>query len=1266
MNAQATTNSTACPSPSRLRALFEGQLAEAEDGDLAAHLDQCAACRERLVGLEREYSLAVEAGSASADLATARQSLQVHPPPTGGRAATDAAIPALSAELPSGYLEPAGDPQLLGCIGQYEILERIGNGGMGVVLKGRDPRLGRMVAIKVLAPHLAASGAARQRFGREARAAAAISHENVVTIHAVEDVGGLPLLVMQYVPGSSLREKIDQEGPLDVRRIVRIALQTAAGLAAAHVQGVIHRDIKPGNILLENGIEKVRLTDFGLATASDDVALTQTGCLAGTPQYMSPEQIQGGTADARSDLFSLGSVMYEMCTGRPAFRGSNPYAVLNRVCQEMPRPIREINPDVPEWLAEIVQRLLAKNPAERFQSAAEVVDVLRQGLVQLQQPARLAPVPTSAVGPPPAAAQTTAAKLLAKPPPELPAELRGPAVGLQLAAIAQLIVGLAMFGLQMVGSFAGFFGVALSFGAVLLAMPLVLLTVGLGIWQLIAASSALSRGSISQLRTSSVLAALPLSPAWLLGLPIAVWTWMRLQRHASSERPKPWAEPRRFPSLGAALVLIALALVVGLALAIVLVYVNLGTSKEQRGITKTGTGTGITKTTEAVGGEVLVKPPPAAPPGPFPLGPRPLVEIDLERAATGAVAFAPDGNLVAIGDADGFVRLHFVRTGEKSMTLIQSREPIRRVAFSPASGRLASARELAIDVWDLSKKSLRHSIEPAAEGQPAGGQKVLHFLDENRLICDRGRELVIFDGQTPAGSMSHPSALASGDVSPDEQVAATGDELGLVKTWKLEDRSLIASFEAGNKPALVRFLTGSLLAVACGRQMSVYNLQGERLAEVTSPADAWPDDMPGWLATCRGELVARVGSRPAGGRKHGRVLLWRWAEPRLAANFAGVADEPLGAAADDRLQRLAIVTSGRVHLFDLSDLRKAQPVAGDLNQATVLHAGLEPRFTCASVTANGRFAATGQVDGSLAVWDLTSPARITRWQMSPAAVTDVQFSPHDDQVLAGDEAGNVDLWTRAGQRVWHSQVNHFLPHDHTWEVKGVGFRPPFVLYGYQSRKSGGVAGMHGVRPDKNLTIWMGSDSEQPCNDVAVAADGTAWMIDDHGLSRERITELSYGDFRADHSRRFETRDYLGTVAVTGTGYPLVGTALPASLTAQERHKRKDHACVRLIEPEGGHVLRVFPAGSGEVTALAASEWRLVAAAVRSAEQTEDVASEIIVWDALLGSELVRWTIAEEIRGLALVPSGRGGQPGKLLVAGERLVLLPLPTIEATR
>ena len=215
------------------------------------------------------------------------------------------------------FLQPSTRPDSLGRIGHYEVLEVLGKGGFGIVFRAFDETLQRVVAIKVLAAQIAATSPARKRFLREARSSAKVRHENVVQVYAVEEQP-LPYLVMEFIPGETLQQRLDRTGPLETPEVLQIGRQIAEGLAAAHAQGLIHRDIKPGNILIEAGPNQhVKITDFGLARAADDASMTQSGFIAGTPMYMAPEQAHGDKLDHRADLFSLGSVLYTMCE-RPA------------------------------------------------------------------------------------------------------------------------------------------------------------------------------------------------------------------------------------------------------------------------------------------------------------------------------------------------------------------------------------------------------------------------------------------------------------------------------------------------------------------------------------------------------------------------------------------------------------------------------------------------------------------------------------------------------------------------------------------------------------------------------------------------------------------------------------------------------------------------------------------------------------------------------------------------------------------------------------
>jgi serine/threonine protein kinase len=359
---------TACAGDTALRQRVAALIEAHEQAD--SILDQVPTQGQSPAPQARDY--------ASADASAPRER-----PPSQTTLANTAAID----EEGLSCLAPSTEPGSLGRLDYYEALDVAGRGGMGIVLKARDTKLQRIVAIKVLLPALAASATGRKRFVREARAAAAVRDDHVVAIYAVSDQEPVPYLVMEYITGVTLQDKIAASGPLDVKEILRIGMQAARGLAAAHAQGLIHRDIKPRNILLENGVQRVKITDFGLARPVDDEdTLSQAGMIAGTPLYMAPEQTRGEPLDPRTDLFSLGSVLYTMCTGSPAFRAGTGMAVLIRVCTETPRPIHECNPDIPDWLCAIVARLQAKDPAQRFQSATEVADLLELHLACLQQP----------------------------------------------------------------------------------------------------------------------------------------------------------------------------------------------------------------------------------------------------------------------------------------------------------------------------------------------------------------------------------------------------------------------------------------------------------------------------------------------------------------------------------------------------------------------------------------------------------------------------------------------------------------------------------------------------------------------------------------------------------------------------------------------------------------------------------------------------------------------------------------------------------------
>src|SRR5262245_29631234 len=383
------TAKSACPTDDELKDLIAETDPTARCEALTGHVGECPACQARIEAL---------ATGGDARLSQCCRGLDRLDPPTGSAfwpalngaeraltvthdaADTDGSTPT-PAEIKLDFLRPAETPGRLGRLGHFEIVRVIGRGGMGVVLHAFDADLERDVAVKLLDPQLAGNATARARFCREARAAAAVTHENIVAVHQVDedDVSGLPYLVMQLVTGESLEARLTR-GRLSVAEAVRVGAQAAAGLAAAHASGLIHRDIKPGNILIEAGTDKARLTDFGLARAAEDMKLTRSGFVAGTPLYMAPEQARGDEVDHRADLFALGSVLYEALAGKPPFGGKTPLQVLRRIADDRHEPLHRVNPEVPDWFADLIDRLLTKDAAKRVQSASEVSTVLAEHL----------------------------------------------------------------------------------------------------------------------------------------------------------------------------------------------------------------------------------------------------------------------------------------------------------------------------------------------------------------------------------------------------------------------------------------------------------------------------------------------------------------------------------------------------------------------------------------------------------------------------------------------------------------------------------------------------------------------------------------------------------------------------------------------------------------------------------------------------------------------------------------------------------------------
>ncbi len=391
---------TTCPPAEVLVLFLEDCLAEAEAATVEDHLADCAGCAGRLHELLQRDALAralPQAALLSLETADDEKltglkrrlcALGTADGPT--LSSTDLRTPApdgLTQDQTTvlSLLQPPQQTGELGRLGGYRVLEVLGRGGMGVVFRAEDERLRRAVALKAIRPELAAVPAVRERFLREARAAAALAHDHVVPVYEAGEDGGTLYLAMPLLPGESLEDCLKREGRLCVPEVLRVGRELAEGLAAAHAAGLVHRDVKPANVWLEglppgpDGAprRRARLLDFGLArTGGADARLTQTGAVVGTPGYLSPEQARGQAVDARTDLFSLGVVLYRLATGRLPFEGADPLSALVALAQGSPRPPRQVNAEVPPALNRLILRLLSRDPADRLPSARAVAEEL--------------------------------------------------------------------------------------------------------------------------------------------------------------------------------------------------------------------------------------------------------------------------------------------------------------------------------------------------------------------------------------------------------------------------------------------------------------------------------------------------------------------------------------------------------------------------------------------------------------------------------------------------------------------------------------------------------------------------------------------------------------------------------------------------------------------------------------------------------------------------------------------------------------------------
>lgn len=280
-----------------------------------------------------------------------------------------------SSQMPTTFMSVAAALE-----GRYQILKELGRGGMGIVFQAYDKQLNEQVAIKILSPMLSTNSEALERMKREVSAARRITHPNVIRIHDIAEAGGLNFVSMEYFNGTTLKDHIRSQGPMSLMQAFNIASQICDGLDAAHRQGIIHRDLKSQNIIM-NSAGQIKIIDFGLAHTAHLEGLTATGLIMGTPEYMAPEQVEGKKVDERADLYSLGIILYEIFTGKVPFSGDSAIAVGFKQMKEDPPSPRSVNPQLPEAVEKVILKALAKMPLQRYQSAADLKEQLEAAVL---------------------------------------------------------------------------------------------------------------------------------------------------------------------------------------------------------------------------------------------------------------------------------------------------------------------------------------------------------------------------------------------------------------------------------------------------------------------------------------------------------------------------------------------------------------------------------------------------------------------------------------------------------------------------------------------------------------------------------------------------------------------------------------------------------------------------------------------------------------------------------------------------------------------